>query len=377
MSAIVLLHALVASSPLLRLRGGAASNMPKGIDVSIVQGNVEAIQSALSQGKLDGEMVNKEGNTAMHIACQHGALGVLDYLLSEGVGAIDAQRSSDGGTPLMYASQNGHAECVERLLKAGANVDLAQTEGSAAVHYACRHGHAKCLELLLAAKADANVMRTVDGISPLMVASFNGETSCAEMLLKRGKNVNVAQRSSNDLAALDYACREGHAETVALLLKHKAPRDQGQAKGGGTCPIHWATEAGHAACLSALLEAGASPNTPREDGSTALFYAAIRGRSECMRLLLDAGADAGTRRTNGVTALHLAAQQGYDECVSLLINAGAPVNAAVGNKATERMVDVTTPLDLATQTKARGVMTLLKQAGGLTGAELSAGQLAK
>lgn len=94
-----------------------------------------------------------------------------------------------------------------------------------------------------------------------------------------------------------------------------------------------------------------------------------------MRLLLDAGADAGTRRTNGVTALHLAAQQGYDECVSLLINAGAPVNAAVGNKATERMVDVTTPLDLATQTKARGVMTLLKQAGGLTGAELSAGQL--
>lgn len=360
-----------ASPVLLRLRGGASLSKP--LEKAIVQENLDALRQAIAKSKLDGTMLNAEGNSAIHVASKHGKLDALALLIDNGVGEIDARRDRDGGTPLMYASQNGHATCVERLLQAGADLNLQQAEGSAAVHYACRHGHVACLELLLASKAcNLNVLRG-DGISALMVAAFNDQRGCVEMLLERkakgAAGVDIGCRSAADLAALDYACREGHAEVAALLLRAKAPKDAGQAN-GGTVPIHWAAEAGHATCVSALLAAGASPDASRVDGSTAVHYAAIRGRSECLRLLLEAGADASARRTNGATPLHLAAQVGNDACVSLLLAAGADVNSAVANQAAERTADLTTPLDLATQAKSRACISLIEKAGGLSGMKL-------
>ena len=112
--------ALVApTAGLMRLRGGGA--MPRNIENSLIKDDLAALQKALEQGTLDGESVTKEGNSAMHLVCRHGARSCLDALLEAGVGDVDARRPSDGGTPLMYASQNGHLPCAERLLRAGAS----------------------------------------------------------------------------------------------------------------------------------------------------------------------------------------------------------------------------------------------------------------
>ena len=363
--------ALVApTGALMRLRGGGA--MPRNIENSLIKDDLAALQKALEQGTLDGESVTKEGNSAMHLVCRHGARSCLDALLEAGVGDVDARRPSDGGTPLMYASQNGHLPCAERLLRAGAAVNLQQVERTAALHYAARHGHEAIVSLLLAVKGvDVNAQR-VDGVTPLMVAAFNDHTPIVDALLRA--KADAACRSNEDLAALDYTAREGHAASAASLLKAKGvKRDAGADSKGGTAPVHWAADGGHATCLATLLDGGCKPDTARAaDGSVALHYASLRGRDDCVRVLLAAGADARrARSSDGATPLHMAAQAGAVNCIELLLGAGADVNAAVANAARGSMVASTTPLDLAEAGKHKPSVAALRRAGGVSGAQLA------
>jgi ankyrin repeat protein len=185
----------------------AGATLKKALEGSIATDDVAAVQRALEQGVLTGDSRTEDGNAALHVACRHGAKACLDLFLAENVNDVDVRRGSDGGTPLMYTAQNGHAACAERLLRAGAAVNEKQAEGSAALHYCCRHGHTAVGSLLLRAKGvDVNIERS-DGITPLMVAAFNDRADLVAALIKA--RVDASKRSAAGLSALDYAAREG------------------------------------------------------------------------------------------------------------------------------------------------------------------------
>ncbi len=59
----------------------------------------------------------------------------------------------------------------------------------------------------------------------------------------------------------------------------------------GLTPLHNAATNGHAACVDALLAAGASANTRALSNATALFCAAGAGHTEVVAKLLAAGAE--------------------------------------------------------------------------------------
>ena len=70
----------------------------------------------------------------------------------------------------------------------------------------------------------------------------------------------------------------------------------------GATPLSIACQRGHAACASALLDAGADPNRRRAGGLTPLSYAALEGHAQCVIALRTAavdGADCGGS-THGV-----------------------------------------------------------------------------
>ena len=349
----------------LRLRGGAA--MPRGVEKQLMADDVDGVQRALSENKLTKDSLSKEGNTALHVCSRHGAVRCLELLVSAAINPIDARRESDGGTPLMYASQNGHPACVEALLAYGAEVNAQQAEGSAALHYASRHGHDECLSLLLAADGcDADLARTTDGVTPLMVAANFGNAECLEQLVRA--KADPARRSAARLSAMDLACRHGHAAVVRALLRAKAPFEESVQELGGTCPLHVAAAGGHVACVRELCAAGAQPGKARVDGSTPLHYAAVSGHAEVVRLLCASGASASARRADLATALHLAAQGGHTPCVELLLANGADVNAAVPMSG---LVDRSTALDLAQQAGHKQVAAMLRQAGALLGVQVA------
>ena len=172
---------------------------------------------------------------------------------------------------------------------------------------------------LLHENVNANV-QDENGMTPLMIASQNGDLDLIEQLLTMGADVNIKGLSGD--TALIYATRNQQIECVHKLLRYGAKiNDQG--RNGDTALIHAAVLANEE-CLHSLIEGGADPNIKSDDGSTALIFCAIH--LQCISRLIDAGADVNLKNQDGNTALIEAAEIGRVNCLKKLIKSGAELN---------------------------------------------------
>jgi hypothetical protein len=215
----------------------------KGADVNKEDNNGYTplfIAIYLSQSKVvslliaHGVDVNKaaeNGVTPLFIASSTGKVSIVDLLLKAGAdvnadtgsgygppvdsGDFRGVTASDGITPLMAASDNGHITIVDLLLKAGADVNKERKQGGTAIYLASQNGHADIVRLLLAAGADVN--KALDsGNTSLIIASSDGNTEIVRLLLAAGADVNKA--NNNGITSLSIASQNGHADVVRLLL---------------------------------------------------------------------------------------------------------------------------------------------------------------
>lgn len=252
---------------------------------------------------------------------------------------------------LLWAVSTGRPEVVDRLLAQGA------TNGLALLH-ACGLGSLAIVDRLLAAGADPDAGNTV--ATPLLNALKSRHEAVARRLLAAGANPShtpqfvpctpVFQAVASNLPELLEALLAAGGDTSRTFphaTVEEAPVE--------TPPVVLAARLGHAACLRALLAAGADPEARDGKGRTAfevaegepilevlasfgirgvqrrpeeeLLQAAEQGDLPALDRALAAGApvDARDRRdlTRGCTALHLAAAQGHRAAVERLLAAGA------------------------------------------------------
>ncbi len=143
-------------------------------------------------------------------------IGIAVYVLLE--------RNVRMGRRLFKAAEVGDVAGVERLLKAGAFMNMRNRDGYTALWLAASNGNTKVAETLLKHGADPN-HRSADGTTPLMEASRMGGAEVVSALLAYRANVNA--EGNNGETALMFAVQEKH-ERVAALLR-KAGAAQGQA----------------------------------------------------------------------------------------------------------------------------------------------------
>ena len=124
------------------------------------------------------------------------------------------------------------------------------------------------------------------------------------------------------------------------------------------------------AFIRTLLEIGADPNAPVDDGFPPLMAALVKGRpapgattrddvDEIVRLLLRSGADPNQRGINDYTALHMAVAERRPLAVRLLLDAGADPQLRT------RIDDYETAGELA---QTLGLVDLAAMLGGTPGA---------
>ncbi len=206
------------------------------------------------------------------------ALGGLSERRRTGQNAPGARSEAGCGkfpglAPLTEAVKAGNLEIVGLLLKAGANVEAANSDGQTA----------------------------------LMLAARNGSSAIAQRLLRRGANVNAREKWRGQ-TALMWAAAERYPDVVELLLAHHAavnvrasftdwgnqitsePRAQYRPTGGMT-PLIYAARADCQRCAQALLKAGADVNMPNPDGVTALMTAIDNLHFDLAKFLLERGAN--------------------------------------------------------------------------------------
>ena len=150
-------------------------------------------------------------DAALMKATESGHLQCVDILLK--VGADVNKPDLENYTPLLKASQNSHHQCIEALLKAGAFVNRHGVNNLMALCLAL--DHIQCVEKLIKVGADVNQQATMSGWTPLIWALNAGNDlhMSANMLLKNGADINkgdyyhgstplmhVVQNKENDIA---------------------------------------------------------------------------------------------------------------------------------------------------------------------------------
>lgn len=241
---------------------------------------------------------------------------------------------ADMHSALLLASQGGHFEIVNMLISANVNVDVrAFYESQTALQAAITCSHADIVDRLLDAGADVNAEALGEGgRTALQAATERGNLELVIRLLKLGAHINAPPTFDNGRTALQAAAERGHNLVVTKLLREKAEVNAAPCDENGRTAFQAAAEQGHLDVMKKLLRADEKVNInaaagPRE-GKTALQAAAASGDESVVRLLLELGADINAQASphHGMTTIQAAAGNGHLAVVQLLLRAKDPAN---------------------------------------------------
>ncbi|XP_028857173.1 cyclin-dependent kinase 4 inhibitor C [Denticeps clupeoides] len=155
-----------------------------------------------------------------------------------------------------------------------------QTAAADDLSSASARGDAAEVERMLRGGADVNG-RNRFGRTPIQVMKL-GCPAVAELLLLRGADADVRDPVAGLTVAHD-AARDGHADTLRVLVGHKA--DVNVADVHGNLPLHLAAQEGHARAVRVLLGPTAAPGARNKRGHTPRDLAEMNGRDEVLRVM--------------------------------------------------------------------------------------------
>ncbi|SDO19874.1 Ankyrin repeat-containing protein [Klenkia soli] len=195
----------------------------------------------------------------------------------------------DGWTPLHVAVAHGHAELVDLLLDAGADLEASTEHGRTPLHVALEFAP-QLVDPLLARGAEP------DGAA----AAYLGDRERLAARLDAGES---SVHDDAEISLLGFAALGGSIDAVQLLLDRGAHADDGS--------LRAAAAAGHPEVVRVLLAAGAQVDHRDPDTGRTALHAAVAagpggGREEVVGLLLAAGADVEATTSDGASALDIA-----------------------------------------------------------------------
>jgi ankyrin repeat protein len=199
-------------------------------------------------------------------------------------------------TPLHVAAFAGMTKYAALLLQADLNVDPKDADERTPLHWACRRGHIDMVSLLLknGAEADAEDCR---GVKPILEAASRNHSGIVKLLLEAGVNPMTPKTKENRRGRLrggststrgetapEYACKQGHLDTIMVLLPYLKPESLPEVLGR-------ACRHGEFEIAKAVLNSTpVSPNA-KFDGGTPLYIATVALNISIVELLLSKGAD--------------------------------------------------------------------------------------
>jgi ankyrin repeat protein len=192
--------------------------------------------------------------------------------------------SNPAGAELMNAASTGNLAATKAALLVGARVNASNEWGSTPVLLAAQEGHADVVRTLLRAGALADGRG--GAMTPLAAAALGGHTEVVKLLLASGAQTDTSTETGEP--ALLLAVRMNRLGAAAALLEAGASLQVRNRQGDGLCMV--AIAENFPEMLALLLQHGASPNSPDRDGLTPLYWAEYLQRDALVALLLAAGA---------------------------------------------------------------------------------------
>jgi uncharacterized protein len=122
---------------------------------------------------------NRYGDTALHLAASQGHIQMVKLLVDSG-----AEINSSGWTPLQYAIYSGHLEIASYLIDKGADLEARAPNGRTVLMLAAQMGRQDAAEKLIRAGAKVDV-KDFDQKGPADIAREKGFSALADYLAKQ------------------------------------------------------------------------------------------------------------------------------------------------------------------------------------------------
>jgi hypothetical protein len=198
---------------------------------------------------------------------------------------------------------------VRELLNLGHDVNTVDADGDRTpLHWAAARGHRECIDLLLKAGADKTA-RDAEGRTPSELA-VDCDRPAIRDLIKYGAPRQDSKKMTGTEGPVSMRCALGNPQELAGLLRafeiekrkraselEKDPRLRElfsvnkRDADGDRFPLHWAAARGSTACVKMLIEAGATIGALDANGNTAAALAFQFNQRATHEVLLRAIAD--------------------------------------------------------------------------------------
>ncbi|GHV88520.1 hypothetical protein AGMMS50267_08830 [Spirochaetia bacterium] len=328
----------------------------------------------LFRGKADVNLRDSRGRTPLHMAAERGESELASFFISLGAevdagdnlgrtplgistekrdsltarvlvsgGAYIHQILAGGSTPALTAIKDPQGEFLTALLTP-ASLQAVDVDGRTILHLAADMGEVADIKTIITAGASLN-KRDYAGKTPLDLAfshtaSVNYPKSVEALILAGGqsddpifayfapavRSYNYNIRSSDGMAPLHYAAKEGHGGYITYLLDKMA--DINVKNASGTTPLHEAARAGHIGIMRTLIARGANINSQDAKGNSLLHTAIPPAvHREALSLLLSNGANPNLRDEHGDSPLHTVITLNRNaDIIAALLEGGADVS---------------------------------------------------
>lgn len=251
---------------------------------------------------------------------------------------------------LTIASALGYSSEVERLIKAGAEVDAENTQGATPLFFAILNKKPETVRTLIKYGADVNKPSLLNE-NPLLLSLNVEDPEITEILIRAGADVNYQNRAG--ATPLHLSAAYGLFNFVDLFLYYDADIDRKD--NDGTTPLMAAVWAGYPEIADLLIQYGANMEARDNEGFTSFLIAAQNGDTLIMNMLLKKGVEIYAKNRYNWDALALAIKSSHIPATEFLIKAG--------DKWDYEGREVVNPYNVAAKYRRKEIIEILKREG--------------
>lgn len=302
----------------------------------------QRLYSSFNNHRKDDSLSVRLASTYRSLRCAYSPEDCSQKITIDGVRSASESDSKqieiDAGVPPpadeslffdnVWASYRGLLHLLPELENAGAHYDYVESRtGMNAILAASLGNRVDCVEYLIKRGADVNYESFITHFTPLHFAALGNNWQVATTLLNNGAKLNYICQEVIE-PVLHSAVRAKAVETVRLLLEHGASVVEKNHL--GQTPLHVACFVQSIPCVELLLSSmPTSVNAVDREHRTPLHFAVMSTDSsiELVQLLLKHGVLVNAADRTGFTPLHIAALNEQSRCVDALIWAGADISA--------------------------------------------------
>lgn len=274
--------------------------------------DIETVRALLKKGA-DVNGAQGDGSTALHWAAANANRKLADLLIASKAN-LSAQTRLAGITPLFVAAKNGAAGVVEDLIKAGADVNLANAAGTTPLMMAASAGDPATIRILIEHGAKVNAAESTHGQTALMFAAALNRSDAVSLLMKNGADASLSTKvvkperfrpDPNFVPMNDPTDETTPRRKPGDPASPRPMREIGAQLTGGMTALLFAARDGQIDAARALLDAGADVNAvSAAEKTTPLVMAVSNGHYDLAKYFVEHGADPNLANIQGLTALY-------------------------------------------------------------------------